>query len=111
MSVLKLSVTSRVLQPFFVAASITALLASASVSSAQSRSTNIRASSAVAQSTVNRLGVTLGGAAWIDGAPLLKNLVINNPGLETADYRGILRCGAVTADSCQVTDAATAEPA
>jgi len=111
MSVLKLNVASRVLRPSFAIASIAALLASASVSWAQLKSTNSKVSGAVAQTTVNHLGLTLGGAAWVDGAPLLKNLVVNNPGFEEADHRAILRCGAVTADSCQVADSATAEPA
>ena len=110
MSTLNWCVTSRVLQPFFAIASIAALLASASVSSAQSKSANIEVSGAAAQSTVNRLGVTLGGEAWVDGGPLRKNLILNNPGFEAADYRAILRCGAVTADGCRVADAATAEP-
>ena len=39
-----------------------------------------------------------------------KNLVVSNPGFEAADYRAILRCGAVTADGCRVADAATSEP-
>jgi hypothetical protein len=59
---------------------------------------------------VDRLGVTLSGEAWVDGGPLRKNLVLNNPGFEAADYRAILRCGAVTEDGCRVADAATAEP-
>ena len=100
----------KVSKPFFVIVSIAALLANASVSSAQSKSTNIEVSGAAAQSTVNRLGVTLGGEAWVDGGPLSKNLVVNNPGFEAADYRAILRCGAVTVDGCRVADATTAEP-
>ena len=103
-------VTSRVSKPLFVIVSIAAFLANASVSSAQSKSTNIEVSGVTPQSAVNRLGVTLGGEAWVDGGPLRKNLIVNNPGFEAADYRAILRCGAVTADGCRVADAATAEP-
>jgi hypothetical protein len=117
MSALKLSVTYRFIRPFFGIVSIAALLASPSMSAAQLmskvqlKSTKIEISGATAQSTVNRLGVTLGGEAWIDGGPLRKNLVVNNPGFEAAEYRAILRCAVVTADTCQVADAATAEPA
>jgi hypothetical protein len=111
MSMLKRCVTSGVLQPFFVIASSVALLASSSASSAQSKSTNIEVSSAVAQSKVDRLGVTLGGETWVDGGRLRKNLVVNNPGLEAADYRAVLRCEAATADGCLVSNAAPAEPA
>ena len=103
-------VTSRVSQPFFVIASIATLLASASMGWAQSKSNDIEVSRAATQSTVNRLGVALGGEAWVDGGPLRKNLVVNNPGFEAADYRAILRCGAVTADGCRIANAATAEP-
>ena len=95
MSVLMQYVTTRVLQPFFAIASIAGLLASPSVSSAQSKSTNIKLSGVIAQSTENRLGVTLGGSAGVEGAGLLKNLVVNNPGFEAADDRAILRCAAV----------------
>ncbi len=98
-------VTSRASKPFFVFASIAALLASASVSSAQSKFTNTEVLGAAAQSPVNPLGVTLGGEAWVDGGTLGKNLVLNNPGFEATDYRAILRCGAVTADGCRVADA------
>ena len=110
MSMLNRSVTSRVMRPFFVIACVAALLSSASVSWAQSKSSSIEVSGAAAQSVVNRLGVTLGGEAWVDVGPLSKNLVLNNPGFEAADYRAILRCGAVTADGCRVANAATAEP-
>ena len=107
MSMLNRYVTSRVSNPFFVIAFIAALLANASVSWAQSKSSSIEVSDAAAQSVVNRLGVTLGGEAWVDVGPLSKNLVLNNPGFEAADYRAILRCGALTADGCRVADAAT----
>ena len=69
-----------------------------------------RFSGAIARSAGQRLGVTLGGEAWVDGGPLRKNLVINNPGFEAADYRAILRCAAVTPEGCQVPDAAAAQP-
>jgi hypothetical protein len=95
MRALKRSVILSVLVPPCLAiVCIAALLASPAVS--------------FGQSTVHRLGVTLGGEAWMDGNPLRKNPVVNNPGFEAADYRGVVRCSAVTADGCRVADANTA---
>jgi hypothetical protein len=111
MNVLIRCVNSKVLQLFYVIASPMALLASPSVSTAQSKPTNIEFSSATAQSKVDRLGVSLSGVTWVDGGPLGKNLVVNNPGFEAADYRAIFRCGATTADGCRVADAVSGEPA
>ncbi len=62
--------------------------------------TNIQVTSVVQQSSPARLGVNLGDQDYWDSGQLMKNLVWRNPGFEAQKFRSILKCAAVTANTC-----------
>ena len=84
-------------------------LATSCILSAQTP-TNIQVGTAVQQATVNRLGVNLGDQSYWDSGQLLKNLVFRNPGFEGLKYRSILKCSAVTANTCMDDNQYSGEP-
>ena len=63
--------------------------------------TNIQISGAVQQSSVTRLGVNLSDETYWDSGQMTKNLVFENPGFEGLNYRMVLKCAVVTANTCQ----------
>jgi alpha-L-arabinofuranosidase len=75
-------------------------VASAAVYGQSPAPTNIQVSSAVQQPSVTRLGVNLGDQTYWDSGQMLKNLVFRNPGFEALHYRSIMKCSAVTANTC-----------
>ena len=63
--------------------------------------TNIQISNSILQPGVARLGVNLSDETYWDSGQLTKNLVFGNPGFEGLKYRMVLKCAAVTANTCQ----------
>ncbi len=53
---------------------------------------------------VQRLGINLGGQTYYDSGQILRNLVFRNPGFEGETFRTLIRCAAVTANSCTDTN-------
>src|ERR1035441_2179176 len=88
--------TSRLL----VRGAIAATVLLAAYSSSAQTPTNIQVTSAVQQASVTRLGVNLGDQSFWDSGQIMKNLVWRNPGFEGLSYRSILKCSAVTANTC-----------
>ncbi len=83
-----------------VRALILASFLPASVALSGQTTTNIQLTNTVLQASPARLGVNLGDQDYWDSGQIMKNLVWRNPGFEGQKFRSILKCAAVTANTC-----------
>ena len=67
---------------------------------ALTQTSTIVVSSQPIRTSVERFGINLSGQTFYDSGQMLRNLVFRNPGFEGETWQSILRCKAVTSDSC-----------
>jgi alpha-L-arabinofuranosidase len=76
-----------------------------------SSTTNIAITSTPVQSTVKRLGITLGTLNNYDSGQMTKNLITQNPGFEGQVWNSVIQCSAGTATTCIDQNAYSSWPA